>query len=139
MRRPCRGGSTLLSVVLALLACLALGACSSATGTSSSTSSTGAGSGHGLSSVTPAQLPIQARETIRLILHGGPFPYSHDGAVFGNFERLLPQEPRGYYHEYTVPTPGSADRGARRIIAGKDAQLYYTADHYQSFSRIEVN
>ncbi len=134
-----RRGTTLLGVVLALLACVALGACSSATDTSSSTGTTGARSGHGLSSVTPAQLPVQARETIRLILHGGPFPYSRDGAVFGNFERLLPQEPTGYYHEYTVPTPGSADRGARRIIAGKDGQMYYTADHYQSFSRIEVN
>ncbi|MDQ6934694.1 MAG: ribonuclease N [Actinomycetota bacterium] len=133
-----RSGATLLGVVLALLACLALAACS-ATDTSTSTSTTGAGSGHHLSSVTPAKLPVQARETIRLILHGGPFPYSRDGAVFGNFERLLPQEPTGYYHEYTVPTPGSADRGARRIIAGKDGQMYYTGDHYQSFSRIEVN
>jgi ribonuclease T1 len=72
-----------------------------------------------------------------LIDSGGPFPYSQDGGVFGNFERLLPAHQRGWYREYTVPTPGEGDRGARRIIAGQDGTRYYTADHYDSFARIE--
>jgi ribonuclease T1 len=86
--------------------------------------------------VSLAQLPSQAADTVALIDSGGPFPYDRDDSVFGNFEGLLPDEPRGYYHEYTVETPGSEDRGARRIIAGSDGELYWTDDHYQSFSRI---
>ena len=82
------------------------------------------------------QLPPEARSTLRLIERGGPFPYRKDGTVFGNRERLLPPNPRGYYREYTVPTPGSRDRGARRIVAGKQGERYYTADHYRSFKRI---
>jgi ribonuclease T1 len=74
---------------------------------------------------------------LRLIAAGGPFPYSQDGAVFGNVERLLPAHQRGWYREYTVPTPGSSDRGARRIIAGQDGARHYTADHYGSFARVE--
>ena len=86
-------------------------------------------------------LPPEARETHRLILAGGPFPYQKDGTVFGNRERLLPQKARGHYREYTVRTPGSKDRGARRIVCGgeppeKPEVCYYTADHYASFSRI---
>lgn len=86
-------------------------------------------------------LPTQARQTHRLIQAGGPFPYDKDGTVFGNRERLLPREPRGYYREYTVPTPGSRDRGARRIICGGHEPktpdvCYYTQDHYASFRRI---
>ena len=92
-------------------------------------------------SVPLAQLPEQARQTEQLIRSGGPFPYSKDGTVFGNRERLLPREKRGYYREYTVKTPGSRDRGARRIICGGDKPAapeacYYTADHYASFKRI---
>jgi ribonuclease T1 len=87
------------------------------------------------------QLPDQARQTERLIRSGGPFPYAKDGTVFGNRERLLPRERRGHYREYTVKTPGSRDRGARRIVCGgaKPAApeaCYYTADHYASFKRI---
>lgn len=74
---------------------------------------------------------------LRLIDAGGPFPYAKDGAVFGNLERLLPAHPRGWYREYTVPTPGAGDRGARRIVAGRDGVRYYTADHYDSFARVE--
>jgi ribonuclease T1 len=86
---------------------------------------------------TPAaQLPPQARETLHLIRAGGPFPYAKDGVVFGNYERVLPRKPRGYYHEYTVPTPGAHDRGARRIITGRAGELYYTDDHYRTFKRI---
>jgi ribonuclease T1 len=86
------------------------------------------------------QLPREARETLALIRAGGPFPYSKDGTVFGNRERLLPRQPRGYYTEYTVRTPGSRDRGARRIVAGGDprtsGEYWYTDDHYRSFRRI---
>jgi ribonuclease T1 len=91
----------------------------------------------GLPTVRSADLPAEARRVLRLIDTGGSFPYSQDGTVFGNVERLLPAHPRGWYREYTVPTPGSGDRGARRIIAGKDGARYYTADHYESFARVE--
>ncbi|WP_415839444.1 ribonuclease domain-containing protein, partial [Nocardioides zeicaulis] len=80
-----------------------------------------------------------AAETVDLIERGGPFPEpDHDGGVFGNREGLLPDEDDGYYREYTVPTPGSPDRGGRRIIAGDGGELYWTADHYASFARIVV-
>ena len=91
----------------------------------------------GLATVRSVDLPPQARQVLRLIDAGGPFPYVQDGTVFGNVEGLLPAHPRGWYREYTVPTPGSPDRGARRIIAGRDGARYYTADHYESFARIE--
>ncbi len=87
-----------------------------------------------------AELPAQGRETYELIRRGGPFAYGKDGAVFGNRERLLPAEKRGFYREYTVATPGSRDRGARRIVCGGPARAphacYYTADHYASFRMI---
>ena len=90
--------------------------------------------------VTLEQLPVQGRDTYQRILQGGPFPYSKDGSVFGNRERLLPPKQRGYYLEYTVKTPGSRDRGARRIVCGGQPKVpdacYYTGDHYASFSRI---
>ena len=86
-----------------------------------------------------SELPAQTADTVHLIESGGPFPYSQDGAVFNNAERRLPEEVRGYYHEYTVRTPGSADRGARRIITGKNGEFYYTADHYDSFQRVDVH
>ena len=82
-------------------------------------------------------LPKEASDTLKLIKQGGPFPYPRDGAVFGNFERRLPLKERGYYREYTVPTPGSNNRGARRIIAGRNGEYYYTADHYKTFRRIK--
>ncbi|NKE66686.1 guanine-specific ribonuclease N1 and T1 [Ramlibacter sp. RBP-2] len=90
--------------------------------------------------VQVAELPPQARETYGLIRRGGPFPYEKDGSVFGNRERLLPAARRGYYREYTVATPGSRDRGARRIVCGGPVRVphacYYTADHYASFRQI---
>ena len=92
-----------------------------------------------MATVGLSALPIDARRTIALIQAGGPFPYSRDGAVFRNAEGLLPKERSGYYHEYTVPTPGEADRGARRIITGADAEFYYTGDHYESFKRVEMD
>ena len=81
-------------------------------------------------------LPPDARRTLQLIHEGGPFPYERDGAVFGNFERQLPPRERGYYHEYTVSTPGLKHRGARRIVVGGGGELYYTDDHYRTFKRI---
>lgn len=86
-------------------------------------------------------LPPEAQDTHQLIRSGGPFPYRKDGSVFGNRERLLPLRERGHYREYTVRTPGSPDRGARRIVCGgkpptSPEACYYTADHYASFRRI---
>jgi len=92
------------------------------------------------SAVRLSQLPAEAQVTHRLILTGGPFPYRKDGTVFMNRERALPSNPRGYYREYTVPTPGARDRGARRIVCGGQmrapAACFYTDDHYASFDRI---
>lgn len=82
------------------------------------------------------ELPAEARATLALIRAGGPYPYARDGAPFGNREGHLPKRPRGYYREYTVPTPGARDRGARRIVAGRAGERYYTDDHYRSFRRI---
>ncbi|MGZ5728095.1 MAG: ribonuclease domain-containing protein [Burkholderiales bacterium] len=86
--------------------------------------------------IAVSELPPEAQETVLLIRRGGPFPYERDGAVFGNFERALPVRERGYYREYTVVTPGVKQRGARRIVAGRAGDLYYTDDHYRTFKRI---
>jgi ribonuclease T1 len=92
----------------------------------------------GLPVVRLAALPPEAARTVELIDAGGPFPEpDHDGGTFGNREELLPDQPMGYYREYTVPTPGADDRGARRIVAGDDGEeLYWTDDHYSSFALI---
>jgi ribonuclease T1 len=90
----------------------------------------------GVRVVVLADLPLEARHTVALIRHGGPFPYDRDGIVFGNFEKRLPARERGYYREYTVPTPGLKHRGPRRIVSGRGGELYYSDDHYQSFRRI---
>ncbi len=90
--------------------------------------------------ISRAELPPQGREMLSLIERGGPFPGYKDGVIFGNYERLLPSKPRGYYREYTVPTPGAHNRGARRIVCGGPKRhpevCYYTHDHYASFRRI---
>jgi ribonuclease T1 len=91
----------------------------------------------GDATISAANLPAEARATLHLIERGGPFPYARDGVIFGNYERKLPRQPRGYYHEYTVRTPGARDRGARRIVCGTLPECYYTADHYRSFRRIQ--
>lgn len=87
-----------------------------------------------------ADLPRQARQTLDLVARGGPFPFDRDGVVFSNRERALPSRARGYYHEYTVPTPGTRGRGARRIVCGGDQasvrDCYYSDDHYRTFRRI---
>ena len=93
-----------------------------------------------------ADLPKEGRATHTLILKGGPYPFPKDGVTFGNFEGNLPKKPRGYYHEFTVPTPGAKSRGARRIVCGAEARewrnnapvaCWYTGDHYQTFQKIK--
>lgn len=89
----------------------------------------------------PSFLPTEAHDTLGLIARGGPYPHRQDGNVFQNRERRLPSQPRGYYREYTVRTPGERDRGARRIVTGGNPprEYFYTADHYRSFRRFEVS
>lgn len=82
-------------------------------------------------------LPAEVRDTLKLIRQGGPFPYPRDGIVFQNRENRLPVQGRDYYREYTVPTPGRRDRGARRLVAGRGGEYYYSQDHYRSFVRIK--
>ena len=120
----------------ALLALVLTAAMSIATFAPSSSQAAQLGADVALSS-----LPSEAQKTDQLIHSGGPFPFSRDGVVFGNYEKRLPREPRGYYHEYTVPTPGARNRGARRIICGGNQPTepdacFYTEDHYNSFHRI---
>jgi ribonuclease T1 len=94
----------------------------------------------GLPVISVAELPPEAQQTIALIRQGGPFPYEKDGSVFGNYEKVLPQQKRGYYREFTVKTPRARNRGAKRIITGgeksRPREYYYTADHYRSFKRV---
>jgi ribonuclease T1 len=109
--------------------------------------STGAAMARGpapVGDIPAAALPAEARATLALVKAGGPFPYARDGSVFGNREKMLPPQQRGYYREYTVKTPGARDRGARRVVAGAGAsgdarisgEYYYSDDHYNSFGRI---
>ncbi|MEU7700487.1 ribonuclease domain-containing protein [Streptomyces sp. NPDC039028] len=130
---------------LALLLCVLLAGCSTSGGgaapaapaRTSATAEAPAPTGDsGLPAVRAADLPPEARRTLDLIARGGPFPYAKDGAVFSNFERLLPREPRGYYREFTVQTPGERDRGARRIVTGREGEIYWTDDHYASFREV---
>jgi ribonuclease T1 len=91
----------------------------------------------GLRTVALRDLPREAQTTVDLIERGGPFPYSQDGVAFGNYEKVLPAHPRGWYREYTVRTPGERDRGPRRIVTGDhDTQIFYTPDHYATFVRV---
>jgi ribonuclease T1 len=90
----------------------------------------------GLPVVAVADLPPPARSTLALIDEGGPYPYAKDGAVFGNIEGRLPSRPRGYYREFTVETPGSRDRGPRRLVTGSEGDVYWTDDHYATFRQV---
>lgn len=90
----------------------------------------------GLPVVRLADLPAEARDMMALIDKGGPYKYSQDGVVFGNFEGLLPPRPRGYYHEYTVARPGVSNRGTKRLVVGDGGDIYYTSDHYESFRQV---
>jgi ribonuclease T1 len=87
--------------------------------------------------ISIAQLPPEAQQVLKLIKQGGPFPYSRDGVIFGNREKRLPKQARGYYKEYTVKTPGARTRGARRIIAGSKGEYFYSDDHYETFRQIK--
>ena len=121
-----------LVALLALVVALAIGYGIKAAGDGSKASP--------IPTVALSSLPPQAATTIHLIEAGGPFPYPRDdGVVFHNNEHRLPSEPDGYYHEYTVPTPGASDRGARRIITGRAGQFWYTGDHYETFERVDVS
>lgn len=94
-----------------------------------------------IDAVAIRSLPLEAQQSLALIKADGPFPYNKDGAIFGNYERILPKQKRGYYREYTVKTPGARNRGARRIISAGmppgPREFFYTADHYQTFQRIK--
>jgi ribonuclease T1 len=123
-------------VVIALFAAFGLDRCSSAPSRPGGAQANGPTPASGLPTIAAAALPSQARATLALIDKGGPYPYRQDNTVFSNFEGLLPKRPSGYYHEYTVVTPGSPDRGERRLIAGEDGDIYYTSDHYESFRQV---
>jgi ribonuclease T1 len=158
-RRSFRLGLALYVTVLATLS-LAVGCASSrgaaaaggTTAPANSSSAGGASSSTGVSAsavaspsivtipgfktVKRSALPAEARTTLSLIAKGGPFPFKQDGVVFQNREGILPKKAKGYYHEYTVKTPGSKDRGARRIVTGTKDEQFYTDDHYASFRQI---
>ncbi|MGW5427189.1 ribonuclease domain-containing protein [Streptomyces sp. NPDC004059] len=128
MRFPPR--ATRIGAAAALLSALLVGGTVSATTADAAASSVG--------SICYSGLPSQAYDTLDLIDQGGPYPYSQDGTVFSNREGVLPSESYGYYHEYTVITPGSSTRGARRIVTGEAYQEdYYTSDHYATFDLID--
>ncbi|MER8059611.1 MULTISPECIES: ribonuclease domain-containing protein [unclassified Streptomyces] len=148
-RSPSRPLSRLFAGLLVVLAVLLAGCSPTATtGSGTTRTPTGASAGSsagsaatpgwakGMATVPASRLPAEARRTLALIDRGGPYPYARDGIVFGNFERHLPKHQRGYYHEYTVKTPGSRDRGARRVITGQGGEFYYTDDHYNSFRAV---
>ncbi|MFZ3469065.1 ribonuclease domain-containing protein [Streptomyces sp. 4.24] len=89
-----------------------------------------------MATVRAGALPQQARDVLALIDKGGPYQYRQDGTVFGNFEKVLPKQKRGHYHEFTVRTPGERDRGARRIVTGAGGEFFYTDDHYKTFKAV---
>lgn len=149
MRKPAQGTylKVFYSIVLFAILIIMLGGCEDFVPGGAVFTSTLPPSRPSLTSVTASRppgtgiinvsaLPPEGRTTLRLIKDGGPFLYSRDGVVFNNYEKLLPSKPSGYYHEYTVPTPGETDRGARRIVAGAGGEYYYTQDHYGSFELI---
>ncbi|MDI3406602.1 ribonuclease domain-containing protein [Streptomyces cavernicola] len=125
-----------LAVVLVCLGLLLLSGCGGGGGGGGVSVAATPDWARGMATVRADALPAQARETLRLIDDGGPFPYEKDGSAFGNFEGELPKQPRGHYREYTVRTPGESDRGARRLVTGRDGEIYYTDDHYQTFKAV---
>ena len=136
MRIPPR--ITMLGGTAALLSVLFVGGPVTASAAAPPTAAATAPSAAAVGSVCHSALPSQAHDTLDLIETGGPFPYDQDGTVFQNREALLPSRSTGYYHEYTVITPGSSDRGARRIVTGEEVEEdYYTADHYASFDLVD--
>jgi len=135
-RRVRRPQLALLALLLAIGIGYGVRAATSEPGTVPPTSSL---SSAAVVSVSLSTLPVQAAQVVHEIEAGGPFAFpAHDGVVFDNNEHRLPIHPTGYYHEYTVPTPGSADRGTRRIITGTAGEYYYTGDHYEHFHRVDL-
>ncbi|GLZ43777.1 ribonuclease domain-containing protein [Actinokineospora sp. NBRC 105648] len=133
--------TALLALVLATLGVFGVGSTAAADPTAAHTASQVAaqpacGNTSSYTRVALSRLPAQATDTYRLIRAGGPYPYPQDGVVFQNRERILPSCATGYYHEYTVKTPGSSTRGARRIVTGNGGEYFYTGDHYASFQFI---
>ena len=134
----------ILTVLVLLIAALAFLADFSGTPPSGPAGSPGVAQPADPNSVSLARLPPEVAQTLQRIKRGGPFPYSRDGVTFGNREGRLPKQKRGYYTEYTVPTPGSSSRGSRRIVAGQGStgdpatsgEYWYTGDHYKTFRRI---
>lgn len=136
MRIPPR--ITLLGGTVALVSALFVGGPVAAPASAVASVPAAASASAYVGEICSSALPSQARETLELIDKGGPFPHSQDGTVFSNREGVLPSQSSGYYHEYTVETPGSPTRGARRIVTGQESQEdYYTSDHYQSFDRVD--
>jgi ribonuclease T1 len=158
VNRPASGKSTAKLAVVAVVALLvgigvtlalsrsgkADSAATQATTTAPTSRSTAIGSSTTKSKTTAPKsdyatikvsaLPPEGRTTLKLIASNGPFPFAkNDGVVFSNFEKVLPAQPKGYYHEYTVITPGASNRGTRRIVTGKSGEQYYTNDHYKTF------
>lgn len=144
-----RGPGVLLAVLLAVLGLAVLAACGASTAATST--ATGPGGGASVSDaadlapssastdldlIAVDQLPPEGVGTLRLIASNGPFPFAKDGVTFQNREGILPQQKSDFYREYTVLTPGSSDRGARRIIGGADGSRFYTDDHYSSFREV---
>ncbi|MEV2209987.1 ribonuclease domain-containing protein [Streptomyces sp. NPDC050997] len=128
MRFPPR--ITRIGAAATLLSAVLIGGTVSATSANATATAVG--------SICYGDLPSQAYDTLELIEQGGPYPYSQDGSVFQNREGVLPSQSSGYYHEYTVKTPGSSTRGARRIVTGNKTQEdYYTADHYVTFDLVD--
>ncbi|MFD9793064.1 ribonuclease domain-containing protein [Streptomyces sp. NPDC059070] len=137
-----RSARITVSVLLACLALLLTGCGGSKkqdvrpSGATASGAAATPGWAKGMATVRAGALPPEAQQTLKLIDQGGPFPYAKDGTVFGNFEKALPKQQRGYYHEYTVNTPKSRDRGARRLVTGGSGEIYYTGDHYKTFKAV---
>ena len=129
MRFPPR--TTRIGALVALTSALVIGGTVAVPANAAATS---------VGSICYSALPSQAYDTLDLIASGGPFPYSQDGVVFQNREGVLPSQSSGYYHEYTVITPGSSTRGAKRIVTGKQTQEdYYTSDHYATFDLVDFD
>lgn len=131
--------SRVVVLVLAVLAALLGGPAAVAAPVAPAVAQAECGDTSGFDQVALADLPPEATDTYELIQSEGPYPYPQDGTVFQNREGLLPDCEQGYYHEYTVETPGSDDRGARRIVTGDGGEYFYTADHYASFDLIDVS
>ncbi|WP_410671083.1 ribonuclease domain-containing protein [Amycolatopsis sp. cmx-4-68] len=131
--------SRLVAVLFALLAALFTGVTAAEAAAPAVAAQNACGNLSGFSHTTLSALPAEATTTYRLIQQGGPFPYpQNDGVVFDNREGILPACASGYYHEYTVPTPGSSTRGTRRIVTGSGGEYFYTGDHYATFKVIDV-